>query len=215
MRRSAGARGFAARPRRCPSRGRPSRACASRTQRPELSGSCSAAIEERDHEERREQDRHADDRAPDVRIDPEVRGDDVHAARPADREGRLEAEAARVLVRSEERRRRQELGSDARRRAGTKIEISRTTPRMITLQMSQPRMCSLNAGGPAARTQPERDRDALEADQQVVPADEDARGRSGRSRRAGRRSGPASRSRSGSRAGHRWCSRRRRRARWR
>ena len=37
---------------------------------------------------------------------------------------------------------------------GTKIEISRTIPRIITLQISQPRMCSLKAAvRPLARSQ--------------------------------------------------------------
>ena len=57
---------------------------------------------------------------------------------------------------------------------GTKIEIRSTTPRMIAAPDHPAPDMFAERGGPAAGAQPERHRDALEPDQEVVPGDEDA-----------------------------------------
>ena len=103
-----------------------------------------AAVDERDHREGQEQQPHANERPPDVGVDPEVRCDDVHAAGPADRERRLEAQPSGVFVRPEQRRRLEELGCNTGI-ARKEDRDQKDGPRMIRLQISQPRTCSVNA----------------------------------------------------------------------
>ena len=164
------------------------------------------AVDEWDHEQHTEHHRHGAERTPDVRVDPEQFAATMFMPR-VQLIGYVGLKPGPAGSSSVPKSGDDEMSWGAVPGSrGTRIDTSRTIPRMMKLRMSQPLMCSLKAAGSTTRAEPKRDGDALEPDQQVVPPDEQAQERSARSRYARRRSAPASRSRSGWPVGRRRCS---------